>query len=342
MPKNGIARMGLVIVLGAVVVAWAIAPVHAAPEQTFELRDGRWQPVTQATPAGPVTDETLDRAEQLLARNQFQPARKIVLQWLKTNKTHPLRDRGLYLLAEAYFQFGNRILSFYYLDELMDNFPESRLFYPALERQYQIADDYLNGYKRRVLYVPLLGSQDEAVEMLYRIQGRSPGSPLAEKALLRTADFYYADSQFDLAADAYSSYVKSYPRSPAVPRVRLRQAFSALAQFRGLKFDATPITDARAQLLDIRREYPELAAEENIDQIVAQIDEAFARKVSYTADFYRRTSAPKAAVYNYRYLRGKYPESAEATKADAALQKFPAKFLQEPAPPATQPEAAAE
>ena len=46
--------------------------------------------------------------------------------------------------------------------------------------------------------------------------------------MLRAADF-------DLAADVYAAFVKQYPRSPEVPRVRLRQAFSYYAQFRGLK-----------------------------------------------------------------------------------------------------------
>ena len=81
--------------------------------------------------------------------------------------------------------------------------------------------------------------------MLYRIQERSPGSPLAERALLRTADYYYNTGQFELASDAYAAYVRSYPRSPNVPRVRLRRAFASYAQFRGTKFDATSLLDAR-------------------------------------------------------------------------------------------------
>src|SRR5207253_4944771 len=124
----------------------------------------------------------------------------------------------------------------------------------ALQRQYEIADAYLGGYKRRFLGIALFGAEDEAVEMLYRIQQRSPGSPLAEKALLRTGDYYYKDSEFDFAADVYAVFVHSYPRSPEVPKVKLRQAFSYYAQFRGLKFDATPIIDARQQLVEVMKE----------------------------------------------------------------------------------------
>src|SRR5205085_3998781 len=136
---------------------------------------------------------------------------------------------------------------------------------------------------------PMFEAQEEGVEMMYRIQQRSPGSPLAEKALLRTADYYYASADYDLAEDAYGAYVKSYPRSPFVPRVKLRQAYSNLAQFRGLRFDATPVVDAKTQLEAIVQQYPDLAAEENIPSILERIDTTFARKLEVTADFYKRT-----------------------------------------------------
>src|SRR5690606_9202614 len=104
--------------------------------------------------------------------------------------------------------------------------PDSPLFAEALQRQYDIADAYLKGYKMRFMRIPMFRAYDEAIEMLFRIQQRVPGSAIAEKSLLRSADFYYADAQYDLSADAYASYIRAYPRSPLVPRVKLRQAFS--------------------------------------------------------------------------------------------------------------------
>jgi outer membrane protein assembly factor BamD (BamD/ComL family) len=192
--------------------------------------------------------------------------------------------------------------------------------------------------------MPILTAQEEGIEMMYRVQQRSPGSPLAEKALLRTADYYYADQQFDLAADTYAAYVRDYPRSPILDRVKLRQAFSNLAQFRGTRFDATPLIDARAELLEVTASYPQLAQEENLAAIIDRIDRTFAQKLYVTADFYRRTHYPRGAVYQYRYLERAYPQTPEAELARAELTKMPADALVDPAPapgtgyaPATQP-----
>ncbi len=317
-------------------IALAFCSSALAAPQSWDLQNGQWVPVAAQPVAQPVQpDPVLDEAEDLLARGDHSTARKLLLNWVKTHKVDdPQRDRAVFLFAQVYFQSGDRIRSFYHCDELMDSFQDSPLFYRALELQYRIADAYLRGYKRTFLGLPILSAEDEAVEMLFRIQNRSPGSPIAEKALLRTADYYYASSDFDLAGDAYGAYVRSYSRSPLVPKVRLRQAFCSLARFRGLPYDATPLIDARAQLVDVINSYPDLAEQENLRAILERIDGSFAQKIALTADFYRRTHDLSAAAYHYRFLIKTYPKSDEAKRAREQLRSFPAEALKVPEPPA--------
>jgi outer membrane assembly lipoprotein YfiO len=310
------------------------ARLIVAEPQTWDLKSGKyWEPARSAT-SQPVADPTLDLIEQLLANKQPLAAKRQALVWVKSHKKSPIRDRGLFLLAQANFTIGNRLESFYEFEELLDLYPDSSLFNASLQRQFDIADAFVKGYKRRFLGLALFSAEDEGIEMFYRIQQRSPGSPLAEKALLRTGDYYYSTSDFDLATDVYAAFVKSFPRSPEVPRVQLRQAFSYYAQFRGLRFDATPIVDAREKLAGILVEYPKLAEEENITPVIERIDETFARKLYQTADFYRRTDEPKAAVYLWRYLIQTYPKSPEADRARRQITRMPRPALADPAPPA--------
>jgi outer membrane assembly lipoprotein YfiO len=302
------------------------------PPQTIELRNGQyWEPVANPTTA-PVTDETLDRAGQLVQNNNNSAAKKILINWLKRQHLSPLRDRALYLLGLANYQYGDRISSFYNFDELMDKHPESKYFYPALDKQYLIADAFLSGYKRRFLGLPLLSARDEAVEMLFRIQQRSPGSPLAERALKRTADYYYADAQYDLAVDAYNAFIDRYKRSPEIPQARLKKAFAELAQFRGTRFDPTPVINARTSLEELGIDYPDLARQENVGAVVERIDAALARKVYQNAQFYARTHDPRAAAYTYRYLIKNYPNTPEADRAKVELAQLPKNAQGGPAP----------
>ena len=227
------------------------------------------------------------------------------------------------MLGQANYQVDDRIKAFYFFDEVMDEYPESQLFYPALEKQFQIADEFLRGHKRRFLGLPIIPVDDEAVEMLYRIRRRLPGSPLAEKALLRTADYYYASRDYDLAFDAYGYYIKSYPRSPKVAQAMLRQAFASLAQFRGIRFDPTPLIDARVKLLDVIAAYPNLAQEESLESLVGEVDQTLANKLLETADYYRRTHNLAGAGFIYHYVTQTYPESTQAADAKKALARLP-------------------
>lgn len=303
--------------------------------RTYESTDGgrSFRDASSTRPTERLADPALDRVAELLAQNQPRPAREMLLSWLKTHKSSALRDRALYLLAEAYYRLDDRILAFYHCDELLDTYPESPLYYDALAKQYQIADQFLAGHKNRVWGIFFFGAEDEAIEMLYRVQQRSPGSPMAEKALLRTADYYFESRQFDLASDAYAAYIRSYGRSPEIPRVRLRQAFSAYAQFEGTRFDPTPLIDARAQLADMLAAYPDLAREQNLLSFIDRIDAALARKLFERGDFYRRTRQPRAAAYSWQFLVQTYPASPDAALAREALAKLPKSALEGPQPP---------
>lgn len=300
--------------------------LSAAPT-TWELQDNSWQQAETNQQAAPI-DPELRRVQELIERHQGKAAKERVVRWIKSNPDHPQHDLSLLLLSDACYEYGDRIKAYYFLDELMDKYPSSPLFQKALQRQYDIADAFLNGYKLKFLGIPMIRATDEATEILYRIQLRSPGSQLAEKALLRTADWYYADGQFDLAGDAYAAYVRQFPRSPLAARVQLRGAFCSYAQFKGVKFDATPLLDARTQLVALVQNQPTLAREENIPEFISRIDRTFARKMLVTADFYRRTHQPGAAAFYCSELVRIYPDTEEAGSAKQMLNRLPASAIE--------------
>ncbi len=341
MSRHPTIRLAAVAVVACVTAARGQQPATdpAAPPPAAEFRDGHWQSIEPvAPPTAAVPDPDLDHVQALLDHGDGEAALAVALKWVKGHgKTAPRRDRALYLTGLSLVRADDPIKAYYYFDELMDEYPSSPLFYPALDAQYHIADGLLNGHKLRVLGVPILPGDDEAVEMLFRIQQRSPGSPLAEAALLRTADFYYAGGDYDLAGDAYDFYVKQYPRSDRVAGARLRSAFADLARFRGPRFDATPMLDARTKLADFAAAYPRLAADENVPGILSKIDDELATSLYLRADFYRRTGATDGAVYMYRYQLLTYPNGPHAADARAALAQMPAWALAQPSPRPGQP-----
>ena len=323
-----------IVRLGCASIVLLTSALAVGAESTWELRGNHWIEVRAEAPTtAPVAQPALDRAERMLRAGSGKAAAQAAVEWIRAHpKDAPQRDRALMILAEGKFQDDKRIEAFYYLDQLLDEHPESVLYAQALQRQYDIADAFLAGHNRVFLFLPILGAEDEAIDMLFGIQQRAPGSPLAEKAMLRTADYYYASSDFELASDVYAAFLRSYPRSPEVPAVRLRRAYSTLAQFRGTRYDATPLIDAQAQMADLRVAYPDMAEDQNLADLMGRIDQTFARKLIGRAQWYKRTKRPSAAVYSYRYLIISFPKTSEAAIAKRRLEAFSPKLLAAPWP----------
>lgn len=318
-------------VLSAAALAASPRALWAEPKEWDFGGGGKWTPVMPQSSSRPVNNPVLDQAEQQLAAGRVSAAQKLLLTWVKSpgNQAAADRDRALFLLADCYYRDDDLIKSFYQYDELLDRYPESRFFNPALERQFQIADDYLRGHKDKFLGLRILTQEDKAIDMLFRVRERAPGSPLAERALMRTADYYFATAQFDFAGDAYAAFARAYPRSPQMGTVRLRQALSSLAQFHGTKFDATPLIDARTEFEDLKVRYPEVAQQADVQKFVDTINRTLAKKMLNTADYYRRTSKAKASAYTLLTLIASYPRTAEADQAREALQRLPKQAVQE-------------
>lgn len=325
------------LITSILLAAGCCALVQAQPtSQTWELKGREWRAISPDAAA--ANEPELDRIEGLLSRGSAAEAFRATVRWLKQNPDSKSRDRALTLAARSLNARKERVKAFYYCDELLDTYPESPYYQSALEFQYQIADTCLSTPPPKFLGLPFNDLTDDGIEMLFRIQQRAPGSQLAERALLRTADFYYADAQYDLAGDAYAAYARSYPRSPELSRVKLRQAWSYLAQFRNEKFDATPLVNARAQLTDLAATDPELAQSENVGALLDRIDSSMAQKLIGTADYYRRTKKPEASAYLYGLVLKTYPSTPEAAKAQQELDRLPgsAREAADAPPPTTQ------
>jgi outer membrane assembly lipoprotein YfiO len=269
-----------------------------------------------------VADPALHRAAELIDDGRGDKAFRQLSDRFETQPQAAYRDMALWLAAHALIEGGNRIKAFYYLDQLMDEHPDSPLYYEAALKQYEIADSYLRNNPDRWLFLPLR-RYDEAAEMLFRVQQRLPGSPLAEQALKRTADFYFARGDHDFAEDAYGVFIDRFPRSPIIPVVRLKQAYANLLQYEGPRYDPTALLDAATQLRQFAAEFPDLAREQNIPGQLAWIDEQLAEKLMIEADYYRRTGEPDAAGLLLAQVASQYPDTSHAQRARRRLDRAP-------------------
>jgi outer membrane protein assembly factor BamD (BamD/ComL family) len=252
-----------------------------------------------------VDDETVLLAGELVDANNGTAAMDVLIDWFRdpAHQRHESRPEALFIAANALASQGRTSRAFYYLDELLDTYPGSTLWRPAVQRQYDLADAVLDR-ERPAIGIGRGTSYFDALEMLFRIQQRIPGSNVAKEALLRTADFYFDNGDYDFAEDAYTVFLEGYPRSDEVPRVRRRQAWSNLLQYKGPKYDPTPLLDAQAQFQDLRDAGE--AEGPAVERALAYIEQQFIEKAELQAAWYERTRRPEAADRILAESRARY------------------------------------
>ena len=305
--------------------ALASGPAVGAPPG-WELRNGAWVPVVPpgaGTPEAQVAQMMVDleagRTKDLIYNAQ---------KWLKANKVHPLVPQVMILQGDAEVARGNRYRALFSYEDMVNNYPTSELYPGVLEREYNLADTFLKGYKRKFFGMRMLPVKDDALELLARIQDRERGSPLAERAGMRVADYYYGDGAFAEAVDAYGDFLKRYPYSQYVRKAEVRRAESSLASFHGVLFDMTPLLDARERMSAISDVYPQTAEQVQVRAIDDRIYQLEGKKELEIARYYWRASKYHASLYYYRRVIANWPGTLHA---EAATKELRARFPKESA-----------
>ncbi|MCC7147215.1 MAG: outer membrane protein assembly factor BamD [Phycisphaeraceae bacterium] len=305
-------------------------------QEKYSLREGQWKQETSLDPATPEGQLQLGR--KALAQGQAKKAQKIAERWIKANPDHPLMVEARLLKGDARAARKNYYKALFDYEYVIREFPASEQFNLAIEREFQIAELFAAGVKRKLWGMPILPAGGEAEEIFILIQERAPGSPIGERASLTLADYYFKKGEMVSASDSYNLFLTNYPRSEHRERAMLRLIQANLARFHGPQFDPTGLIEAAQHVRRYAQEYPVAAEKLGTTAILQRIDESLAAKGMHTAQWYEKRKENVSASYLYRRILKEHPTSPAAAKSLARLEQI----NQWPAPttqssPTTQP-----
>ncbi|MFZ9914822.1 MAG: outer membrane protein assembly factor BamD [Phycisphaerales bacterium] len=319
-------------ILAALLLACAGSTAMAQAER-YELDAlDRWRKVAESDPAS--EEAQLLAARKALVDGEATRAKKLVNGFLERFPLSRYRADALLLKGDAIRAEGDEYEALYEYEEICRRYSASEAFIPALEREYAIACEYADGLKRRFWgTVRIVNADEDAQELLIRVQERLPGSELAERACMRLADYYFARHEMIMASEAYSIFIENFPRSANVTKARLRLIYSYLAGFRGPEYDASSLLEARAKLRSLKSLQPGLAQQVGADGILLRIEESQAAKLLSTADWYLKTDDPISAELFIRRLVQRHPSSIATLEAlrivPLVLPKLPESVIRE-------------
>jgi outer membrane protein assembly factor BamD (BamD/ComL family) len=304
-------------VMLAVVIVLSALPVFSA--ETWRLNEqGQWKAVS-------VEDKYLlavAEIKKLVNMGETSAVREAIDKLKKDFPEAAGPDLDAFMNAEMLFSEGKYTRAVRSYDKFLTEFPKSKLYEAALDRQFAIATACLGGQKKRVLGVFMMSRYDEGIKIMERITDRSGSAPIGVKAAVSIAQSYERRGKFDEAYLKWSEISSRWPTGDVGKESLLSMARCKHALYKGPTFDVSNLISAKSYYENFKLRYPEYANEIGVDKILKDIEEQLAYKEFNTAEYYRQTGSRQSANLYYQRVLYKWPDSTAAKMAkDAMIEK---------------------
>jgi outer membrane protein assembly factor BamD len=284
-----------------------------------------WSPQTGwIGPAGAVKDspeEQLAVAVAFFDREDYDRARIEFHKLLRAYKDSREAPEAQYYLGRCEEGRGDYYKAFKEYRKAIQVYPSTQRFEEILEREYQIANHFLAGRKRKVFgTAALLPARDKAIEIYEAIVTDGPFSEYGQLAQYKLGLAHLALENFEQAVAAFEQLITNYPDSPLIDDARYHIALASLKGTFKPGYDQSPTDHAIRELAAFEREYPASELLEEAENRLENLKEQRAQHEFQVGQFYERRKRLASAVVYYQAIIDRYAETSWAPKAAARLE----------------------
>lgn len=316
------------------------APAHGQSREFILKKEGPWTKVREPQPGS--AEAIIAQARVLVSKSEHAEARRILDAFIEdeANATNEYLPEAYLLRGYSKQARGHEVSALRDYEIIIKDHIGSEVFVAALEQEHKIGKAYLNGLKRRLFWMRIESGEQLGQEILIRVCERLPGSRLAEQSLMDLLDYYYRKPDLKAAAACcrvYLGWVRkdegtltdlagltelARPKGRHEKFAKMRLIQASVLQFRGPRYNAAPLEDAKLLIDQFAAEYPSEAERTGIgDAMSARVDELLAMQMLETSRWYMRRSDDVSARYTLRKLARKFPQTVAASDALNVLRE---------------------
>jgi len=312
-------------------VCVALSCCSSAAAETWRLKDGdRWESVTSDP-----QERYLHAISELkeLARAGDAGAVKEALKQIKEefpDRVGP--DLDLFIHGELQYwrdHYGKALEKF---EKMLKNYAGSEFSSPALHREFDMAQAYLQGRKKTVLGIFRISGYAEGVSLMEKVSDRAgldEPNGVGLRAAVAVAEHFEAMGKYIEAYLKWSEIASYWETGPLGKKALYRMAEDNLAAYdqpaepKRPNYDGSRLTTARTYYAKFLALYPENAKEDGVPDKMQHIDEEMACKQFTIGQFYRRTGKPQAANLYFGMVARNWPNTEAGAMAKEALEGNP-------------------
>lgn len=306
-------------------LAFVSTPTGQGVPQQSRTRSLTYDPVhktwvEQPPPPAGTPEGDLHHIRTLNRDRKFRDALRSVKKFIKKHGEEDANYPAV-LVAKADALIGRHdcFKAYKVLQSFLDQFSGMALTDEALRLEFEIAEYYLSGLKRKIWGLRLFSGTDTAYRILDDISTGFPDSELAVLAIKTKADHLFRRGDHVLAELEYSRLMRDYPQSRYHRMAMLKTGESALASFRGVDYDDAGLIEAKERFDEYLARWPGAADRERIQLLLDTIQQRRAQKEYVTGAYYERTEHLNSAIYYYRSVVANWPDTIAANRASRRL-----------------------
>lgn len=299
-----------------------------------------WKPMQ--TKPNPEAEAEFRAAEALFQQGKFDEAEPLFKALAKKRKGTNWGQKGQYYLAETQFQRGKLVAANDSFELLETDYKGNPYEDKVIAREFAIAQAWLAQSDPKAPpnakmpwtghftgTEPLVDVQGHAIRALDHVRHHSPTGPLADDAVLRIADEYMKNKDYETAAVYYDQLITDHPKSPFLQRAQLASIDARMKGYIGPEYDGGGLEKARELVKQTMATFPDRpASNEKLYHTLDLINDQEAERTYVVGEYYRRAGYPQSAEYYFAKIPQRWPKSPWASKAKtelASLAKVPRK-----------------
>jgi len=297
-----------------------IFTLTANPAYSFWIwtpKSGKW--VNPKNVAKDSPKAQFDYALSFYTDKKFEDALREFKKLIKEYPKSFEASESQYYLGLIEEARGNYYEAYQAYQRLIDKYPFSERIKDVIEKQYNIADKFMDGYKRKALGITL-PVENPAVEIYTKVVENSTYGPFAPKAQYKLGLVLKGLQRYFEAEDAFNKVISNYPGSEWVEPAKFQIASCRAAMSRSPDYDQGAAGEAKQKFEDFVREHPDAVLSREAEENIASLNEKEAQSNFNTARFYEKQKAHKAAKIYYNYVINNYPRSVWAARSLSNLQ----------------------
>jgi outer membrane protein assembly factor BamD (BamD/ComL family) len=285
-------------------------------------------------------EKLFSEARELSAKNDKTAARKKYEQAAKEFKAaakrwpdSPLEEDALFMNAESLFFCDRYTGACDAYGEMMKKYENSRYLERAVARQFAIGRYWDEKDRAEHHFAvtpnftdrtrPLFDTQGNAIKAYESVYLNDPTGPLADDAVMATANAHFLSERYDDADHYYDMLRKQYPQSEHQQVAFQLGLRSKMRSYQGPQYEASPLEGADELVQQISSQFDLPPDEkERVRSARRAVHNQRAHREWETAEYYAKTKHYGAARFHYNSIINDYGDTPFAEQARQRLEKY--------------------